>query len=57
MTEAQIETRLTMLEGMIARERNTSTLKALTVTYQKLMDRLVEMDLAKQAKGNTNGDE
>lgn len=52
MTEQQIETRLTMLEGMMSRERNTSTLKSLIVTYQKLMDRLVEMDLTKQdAKG------
>lgn len=49
MTESQLNAKLDVIERMIAKERNTSTLKTLNNCYQKLINKLVEMDLKNDA--------
>lgn len=48
MTESQIESRLNMLDKLIARERDMSTLATLNRCYNKLIDQLVAIDLRKE---------
>lgn len=44
MTAAQLETRLSFVEGLIARA-DPKDLPALNATHRRLMDRLVALDL------------
>jgi len=53
MTKEQLETRLDYIESLIAKERDPKNLPYLNDTFQKLLDRLVEIDLTEQEKGKT----
>jgi len=50
MTEQQILSRMNFVESEMARERHPSTLRALSETYQKLLDKLVEIDMRKDCQ-------
>lgn len=52
MTAAQLEARLRILEGMMPRA-NPKDLPALNDTYQKVMTRLVALDLAGKTSERT----
>ncbi len=49
LTDSQIEERLTMVEGLIAIERDEKNRRALVVVFQKLLDEQVRRDLEKCA--------
>lgn len=53
VTAAQLEARLSMVERLIAECRDSKSLPALNATYQKLIDRLVALDLAGKTKEKT----
>jgi hypothetical protein len=46
MNKQQLETRLDFIESQIAKCRDSKSLPALNATFEKLMDRLVALDLA-----------
>lgn len=46
MTAEQLAIRLSWIENLMAKERDTKSLAMLNATYQKILDRLVELDLA-----------
>jgi hypothetical protein len=48
LSKEQLETRLDWIEGLITKERDEKNLPYLNATYQKLMDKLVQIDLAEE---------
>ncbi len=50
LSDEQIESRLNMLEGMIAKATDPKSLPALNDTFQKLIDEQARRDMLKQAK-------
>lgn len=48
LTDEQIEQRLTLVEKLIAKERNTTNLASLNVTYQRLIDEQVARDMERK---------
>lgn len=52
MTTEQLETRLRILEGMMSRA-NPKDLPVLNETYQRIMERLVALDLAGKSQEAT----
>lgn len=51
LTDAQLESRLQMMEDLIARTTDTKSLPSLNATVQKLVDEQVRRDLLKIAGG------
>lgn len=48
LTDAQIESRLQMLERLIGQARHTEDLKTLNVTLQRLIEEQVQRDLERE---------